>query len=78
MKYLVIVSFAGPDVGSHSAGEEIELNAAQAKDLAPFIQPVVKIARREEVIVETADAQIEGMEQAVVKPRRSKKGESDG
>lgn len=70
MKYLVLVSFAGPEVGSHAAGEEIELNAEEAKALAPFIQPVGKSKSQP---VETADLQPE-VETADVKHPRSKKG----
>lgn len=68
-KYIVTVSFAGPEVGSHAAGDEIELTAEEAKALAPFIRPVGKQPK-----IETAEAVPADVETADVKSPRSKKG----
>lgn len=39
-KYLVTVSYSGPQVGSHAQGEIVELSDEDARSLAPFIQLV--------------------------------------
>ncbi len=71
-KYLVLVSFAGPDIGSFAAGEEIELTAEQAKQLEPFIEPLGKA--KSAPAIETAELSQANVETADVKTPRSKKG----
>lgn len=65
-KYLVLTSFAGVDL-TCTEGELVELNAEQAKSLAPFIVPAPKASA-----LETADVQPE-VETADVKAPRSKR-----
>jgi len=70
MNYRVLVSFAGPEIGAHAAGEIVSLGAEQAKSLidAGFIE-VVPASQ----VIETADLQPEA-ESADIKAPRKKKG----
>lgn len=70
MKYIVIQPFASIEVGSHSDGEEIELTAEQAKQLAPFIQPLGKA--NADPVIETADLQPDAETADVKAPKRKK------
>lgn len=66
-KFIVTTSFASPLYGSHAAGEEIELDAKAASDLAPFLHPVAGSE------IETAD-HVPAVETADVKRPRKTKG----
>lgn len=66
-KYLALVSFFSVELGPVADGQEIELNAQQAKDLAAFVQPLGKSPR-----VETAEAEPEA-ENADARPVRRKR-----
>lgn len=64
-KYLVITSFAGPEVGSCAQGDTIELSDEQARNLAPFIQAMDRIGQK----IETADLPVDVAEKAVKKTK---------
>lgn len=73
--YLVIRSFSGPQVGTRSEGDVIQLTEDDARGLIAggLIMPVAE-PKRDEVVVETADLPVEKIEKAVIKTRK-KKGE---
>jgi len=76
--YLVLRSFSGPELGSHSEGEIIALEPENARGLVNggLIMPVKPEAapgiKRDEVVVETADLPVEKVEKAVKRPRKKK------
>jgi len=76
--YLVLRSFAGPEIGTHSEGEIMALEPDAARGLvsAGFIMPVKPEKqpeiKRDEVVVETADLPVEKVEKAVKRPRKKK------
>jgi len=76
--YLVLRSFSGPDIGTHSEGDVIALEPENARGLVKggLIMPVKPKAepeiKRDEVVVETADLLVEKVEKAVKRPRKKK------
>jgi len=69
-KYIILRSFVDIRHGRFSDGDEVELTAQQAKDLAPFIRPA---AGSKAPKVETAEAQHTKAETADMKPSRKSK-----
>lgn len=68
MLYRVVVSFASTEIGSHVAGEELNLNNEQAQGLiaAGYIEAV------QAEKLETAEAQIPAETADIKSPKRKK------
>lgn len=68
MLYRVVVAFASTEIGSHVAGEELNLNNEQAKGLiaAGYIEAV------QAEKLETAEAQITAETADIKSPKRKK------
>jgi hypothetical protein len=65
-KYIVTHAFVSTLIGPHADGEVLELTAAEAQGVAPFIKPF------EEQAIETADLKPE-LETADIKAPKRKK-----
>jgi hypothetical protein len=67
--YKVLRSFSGPQLGSHSEGDVIQLADEEAAGLVHigFIEPIVEDAPAE---IEIADLPLEKVEKAVIKRKK--------